>query len=108
MSVSVKLAAKLPGDLETNGLDAIADQLVKDPETIRLAVVWLDVSKVTVETDSHAHVPTVRVRRVEPIGDVGEVSDAIRALVDKAQSDRTGRDPIPLDLFEFEDQTGGA
>lgn len=107
MSAVVKLSTKLPGDDDTNGLDALAGKLVDDPETIRLAVVWLDVSKVTVETDSGAHIPTVRVRRIEPIGDVGDVSDAVRKLVDQAQEERTGRRPLPMDVIEVEDTTGG-
>jgi hypothetical protein len=107
MSAKVRLSSKLPGIEETNGLDSIAKQLVDEPETIRLAVVWLDVSKVTNETDTGAHVPTVRVRRVEPIGDVGDVSDAIRKLVDEAQEARTGKTPLPLDVVDYEDETGG-
>ena len=107
MSAVVKLSTKLPGDHETNGLDALAKDLVDSPDTIRLAVVWLDVSKVTVETDSGSHIPTVRVRRIEPLGDVGDVSDALRKLVDEAQEQRTGRTPLPLDVVEVEDTTGG-
>ena len=105
MSAKVKLSTKLPGDEETNGLDSIAEKLVKDPETIRVAIVWLDVAKVTVETDTHAHVPTVRVRRVEPLGDVDDVSKAIRELVDTAVEERTGQTPLPFDVTDYEDET---
>lgn len=104
MSAVVKLSTKLPGDDDTNGLDVQAPKLVDDPDTIRLAVVWYDVAKVTIDTDSGAHIPTVRVRRIEPLGDVGEVSDAVRKLVDDAQEKRTGRTPLPLDIVEVDDQ----
>ena len=105
MSAVVKLSTKLPGDEETNGLDSLAEQLVKDPETVRVAIVWLDVSKVTTETDSHQQIPTVRVRRVEPLGDVDDVSKAIRELVDKAVEARTGKTPLPFDVTDYEDET---
>lgn len=105
MSDKVKLSTKLPGDEETNGLDSLAEQLVKDPETIRVAIVWLDVVKVTNETDTHKQIPTVRVRRVEPLGDVDDVSKAIRELVDAAVEERTGRTPLPFDVTEYEDET---
>ena len=105
MSDKVKLSTRLPGIEETNGLDSIAETLVKDPEQIRVAVIWYDVAKVTVDTDSHAHVPTIRVRRVEPLGDVDDVSKAIREVVDRAQEERTGKTPLPFDVTDYEDET---
>lgn len=68
VSAVVKLAGKLPGDLETNGLDDQVDDLVDSPHEIRVALVWYDVSKITDETDSGKRIPTVRVRRIEPLG----------------------------------------
>ena len=100
MSAVVKLAAQLPGDFETNGLDAQASLLLDGPKELLVAVVWLDVAKVTEDVDSGDRVPTVRVRRIEPLGDVGDVSDAVRDLVGTAVSKRTGRAPIPFDIAE--------
>lgn len=105
MSAVVKLSSKMPGDFETNGVDAIAGQLVDEPDQLRVAVVWFDVKHTTVDTDSGDHIPTVRVRRIEPIGDVGDVSTAVQQLVAEAHEKRTGRKPLPFDIVEVDDQT---
>lgn len=100
MSASVKLSSKLPGDFEVNGLDSFAQDLIDDPQRLRIAVVWLDTQKVTVDTDSGTEVPTVRVRRIEPLGDAGEVSQAIRDAVGAAMEERTGRTPLPFEIAQ--------
>jgi hypothetical protein len=105
MSATVKLSSALPGDFETNGVDAQAGKLVDDPDQLRCAVIWYDTQKVTHDIDADAYVPTIRVRRIEPIGDVGEVSAAVQQLVAGAHEQRTGRKPLPFDLVEVEDQT---
>lgn len=104
MSAVVKLGSKLPGDFEVNGLDAQVDYLLDNPKDLMLAVVWLDVQKVTVDTDSGDHIPTVRVRRIEPIGAVGQVSEAVVKLVGDAFEERTGRKPIPMDIAEVTEE----
>lgn len=98
MSATVKLSSKLPGDDETNGLDPWARELVKGPDDVRLAIVWFDVSKVTVETDSHAEIPTVRIRRIEPVD--GTRAGQAAKLAEKAFAARTGRQMLPLDELE--------
>ena len=65
-----------------------------------MAVVWFDTTKVTIDTDTGAHVPTIRVRRIEPIGNVEKIPDTLRQLVDTATQDRTGRVPLPFDEVE--------
>ena len=100
MSALIKLSTKLPGDEETNGLDAQVGHLLDNPQELLVAVVWLDVAKVTEEIDSGATIPTVRVRRIEPLGATGDVSAAIRDLIDVAVEKRTGRRPIPFDIAE--------
>jgi hypothetical protein len=100
VSAAVKLSAALPGDPDTNGVDDIAADLVKDPEAIRIGVVWFDVAKVTIDTDSHTHIPTIRVRRIEPVGDVTTVPDELRRIVDVALEQRTGRTPLPFDTVD--------
>jgi hypothetical protein len=104
MSAIVKLGAALPGDFEMNGLDAQVDWLLEHPKDLLLAMVWLDTSKVTVDTDSGDHVPTVRVRRIEPLGAVGQVSDAVVKLAGEAFEERTGRRPIPMDIAEVTEE----
>lgn len=112
MSARVKLSGKLAGNEETNGLDAIAGQLVDEADEggapIRVALVWFDVERVTLDVDSGAHVPTVRVRRIEPLGVVGDVPDAVRKLAQDAHEQRTGRTPLPFDDVEVEDTLEGA
>lgn len=100
MSALVKLSAALPGDFETNGIDALQGELVESPKDLRLSVIWHDVSKVTKDVDTGDLIPTLRVRRIEPLGEVGEVSDAIRNAVQEAIEKRTGRTPIPFDIAE--------
>lgn len=100
MSAAVKLSAALPGDFETNGIDAIAPKLLEDPETLRVAVVWFDVAKLTHDVDSGSDVPTIRVRRIEPLGNADDVTKVIRGEVEKAIQARTGRKPIPWELAE--------
>lgn len=101
MSAAVKLSSKMPGDFETNGIDAQAGHLVDEPDELRIAVIWYDTQKVTIDTDSGDHVPTIRVRRIEPLGTADAVSSAIRDAVQEAVGKRTGRTPIPFDIGEI-------
>lgn len=104
MSAIVKLGAALPGDYETNGLDQQVDWLLDHPKDALLALVWLDVKEIKVDTDSGDHIPTVRVRRIEPLGAVGEVSDVVQQLAGEAFEKRTGRRPIPFDVVEVTEE----
>lgn len=108
MSAVVKLSTKMPGDPETNGVDSLAARLVKEglgeeTEQIRVAVVWFDVQKVTTNSDSGEHVPTIRVRRIEPVGAVGDVDAGIAAAVEAAVEKRTGRKAIPFGIVEVDE-----
>lgn len=103
MSAVVKLSTKLPGDPATNGCDAQRDDLVDNPDELRCAVVWYDTAKVTIDTDTDEHVPTIRLRRIEPIGLVGDVDPGVRAAVEQAVEKRTGRKAIPFSIVEVDD-----
>lgn len=107
MSSIVRLSSKLPGDEDFNGVDAIAIDLEKDPDTIRVAVVFYDVAKITYDVDAGAHVPTIRVRKFEPISTVADVPTDLRVIVDQAIELRTGRKPLPLDQVEPLNFEGG-
>lgn len=100
MSALVKLSAAMPGDPGVNGIDDLAEDLVKDPRQIRVAIAWYDVAKTTVDTDTDDHVPTIRLRRIEPLGDVEEVSEKIRDLIQDAIARRIGRTPLPFGSVE--------
>jgi hypothetical protein len=103
MSALVRLGAKMPADIDTNGLDDLVDELTSEPSTIRVAVCWFDVSKITLDTDSDAHIPTVRIRRFEPLGTVDAVDPAIVTAVQSAHQQRTGREPLPFDVVSSDD-----
>lgn len=105
MSAVVKLAARMPGDFETNGLDALHDDLVHEPKELRAAFVVFDVEKITDNTDDGSRVPTVRVRRFEPLGKADEISQAIRDAYTQAVETRTGRTALPLDVVEIIEDT---
>jgi len=107
MSAVVKISPKLPGDAETNGLDSTAKDLISEPKAIRVGVLWYDVHHVTVDTDSGAHSPTIRLRRFEPLGDSDDVPQAVRDAVATAMESRTGRTPLPFEIVTVtEDQYG--
>jgi hypothetical protein len=99
----VKLSGKLPGDLETNGLDQMVEELTVSPDTIRHALIWFDVSKVTDDIDAGTHIPTVRVRRIEPLGDADQVSAEVRKLAMARSEERLGRTPLPFDSIDADD-----
>lgn len=94
--MSAKLASALPKG-NGNGLDAIADELVRDPEKIRVAVVLLDCSKATTETDTGDVIPTARIRRIEAIDDP-EDGRRLRQVLRRAWERRTGKDVLPLEM----------
>lgn len=101
MSDTVKLASKLAKDFEMNGLDAQAGDLVEAPLTLRCAVVWYDAPTAVHDAEKGTTVPRVQIRRWEPLGDADDVTKAIRAEVNKAIEQRTGRTPIPWDITEM-------
>lgn len=100
MSALVKLSAAMPGDPEINGVDAWAEWLENNPDDLLVAVVYLDTKKVTIDTDTGDHVPTVRVRRIEPLGPISGVSATVRKAVAAAEQERTGRSPLPFEIVE--------
>lgn len=104
MSAVVKLSTQMPGDNETNGIDAQAAWLLDNPKELLVCAVWVDVQKTTIDTDSGEHIPTIRVRRIEPLGETGAVSQAIREAVGLAIEERTGRTPIPFDIAEITEE----
>ncbi len=107
MSAVVKLGSKLPGDAEINGLDSRARWLEENPEELLVAVVYLDTAKVVLDTDSGAHIPHVRVRRIEPLGTISEVPKGVREAMAEAEEERTGRTAIPFEIVEVGEHAYG-
>ena len=100
MSDKVKLAAVLPGDRQINGLDDMAGDIAARPDRILVALVWLDTPKTTVNNETGMRVPTVRVRRIEPLGDADEVPAAVQKEALRLSESRLGMVPLPFDEVE--------
>ena len=98
MSARITLSSKLPGDPEINGLDARADWLEDNPDELLVCIVYLDTPRVTIDTETGTHVPTVRVRRIEPLGAMSDVPTPVREAMADAEAERTGRTPLPFEI----------
>lgn len=101
MSALIALSSKLPGDKEVNGLDSLHDAIVENPNQVVCAFVWLDVPKITVDTEQEdprkAQRPTVRVRKIEPFGAVDKVPAEVIDLMTRLAEARLGHVPLPFD-----------
>lgn len=95
--MTIKISAALPAG-DSNGLPSISAAMVDDPEEVRVAVVLLDCSRITTNTDNGDVIPTARIRAIEPI--TGDTSDAteMKRLLRRAYERRTGHTELPLDL----------
>jgi hypothetical protein len=100
VSSEVKLAGRLPASAESNGMTSLQSKLLAEPKQQILAVVWLDVLKVTRDIDTDDEVPTLRVLKIEPLGEVDEVSQAIREEVMRKAEVRLGHTPLPFDQHD--------
>ncbi|MGZ0150683.1 hypothetical protein ACXJJ3_26735 [Kribbella sp. WER1] len=97
-SKAVKLAGRLPGSTEHNGMSAVVRDLLTEPETTRLAVIEYDVPKIVTDVETGDRVPTLRVLRIEPAGgDKEEGYRALRELMLSAAENRLGHTPLPFD-----------
>ena len=97
MSQNVRLSSKLPGEEEINGLDHLATAgNLHDPETPICCVVWVVPSKITEDLATGVRVPTVEIRRIEPIGRPSQVPQAIIDLAAELYEKRTGKNPLPF------------
>lgn len=96
MSTEVKLAGRLPQSAESNGMYSVQPELLTDPEEQRLAVIWYDVLKITRDVDQGDEVPTIRVLKIEPMGEVGAASQALREMVMQQAEARLGHTPLPF------------
>lgn len=100
MSAKVRLSSKLPGEPEINGLDELSATLAEDPHQIICALVFLDVPKVTIDTETDAEIPTVRIRSIEPLGVVDKVPAAVREEYQRVKELRLGREPLPFGALD--------
>lgn len=96
MTTEVKLAGRLPGSVENNGMYSVQPDLLKTPAEHRLAVIWYDVPKIVDDVESGDRVPTMRVLRIEPMGEVDEASQVLREMVMQKAEARLGATPLPF------------
>lgn len=92
-----KLAANLPGG-ESNGIGALARELIDNPTQVHVVIALVDCKKTTVDNDSGDIEPTARIRRIEVVTD----DDKARAyiMLRRALEKRTGKAVLPFDLEE--------
>lgn len=100
MSALVRLSAKLAGDPEVNGLDSLQGELLANPHAVVCAIVWLVPTKITEDVEGGERVPTVQVKRIEPIGVVDKVPAEVVKLALDLQEKRTGKRPLPFGITE--------
>jgi hypothetical protein len=101
MSQVVRLSSKLSKDPETNGLDDHAVSLAQDPHQVLCAITWLTVQKVTTDVETGEAVPTIMIRRIEPIALVDAVPAEVVELALKLYTERTGKQsPLPFGVTE--------
>lgn len=100
MSSEVKLAGRLPASAESNGMGSVQADLLRAPKEQKLAVIWYDVLKITTDVDTDDEVPTIRVLKIEPMGDVDDASAALREMVMQRMEARLGHTPLPFDAHD--------
>ena len=100
MSDLMKLAAALPGDAETNGLDYLAATLADNPEGLTVtAVVTFDVRDVRFVVDKGIHVPTIQIRRAEGWLTEDTPIEVRNAMVARGEK-RLNKAPLPFGVLE--------
>lgn len=102
MSAAVKMSSALAANETFNGLDSLRDELLNLPKKLRCALIVFDVHVINENVDDGERVPTVRIRKIEPIGDVDSIPDEVRVAMAKAHELRTGVSVLPLDVFSHE------
>lgn len=96
----MKLRAKLPGNEDLNGLDALIEELIEDGATPRAAFLIYDVQKVVEDVATGERSVVIEVRRVEPISKLSEVPGPIRQAFLELAEKRGGKQPLPFDQVD--------
>lgn len=92
-----RLAGALPKDPKLNGLHAIEDVLISDPEDEHLLLLQVSVSKLTTSIESGEVEATLRVLQVQPV--LPTDSDIADRLLRAAQIAHTGQPELPIDTL---------
>ena len=93
---NITLGGNLPNNDQHNGLDAIHDELVKDPSKRRVAVVFIDAQKLVTKVDDGEISPVLRIRRIE-VALNDKDAKALTEIMDRLSQDRLGMLPIEGD-----------
>ena len=99
MSALIKLSSKLPGDVETNGLEGLYQQMLADPKKVICAIAWIVPTQIAKKTETGEEIITVEMRRVEPISIVEKTPAEVQALAAKLYEDRMGMNPLPFEAL---------
>lgn len=100
--MTVKISATFKkSERDSNGLDAIGQNLIDDPLTRYLAVVLVETTKVVRDIAEDVETPHTRVVVIEPMV-TAESQKAARELLDDAHKARLGRVVQPT-LFDDTD-----
>jgi ribosome maturation protein Sdo1 len=91
-----KLASALPKG-ESNGLEALARELIDSPSSVHVVVALVDCKRVTTDMDSGDIEATARIRRIEWIK---ADKDQVALILRRAMEERTGKTVLPFDLEE--------
>lgn len=97
VSKLVKLAGRLPGSIENNGLMNVLPDLLAEPNTERLAVIWYDAPTKEVDNQNGDEIPKLVIRRFEPMGAADEATQALQEMVLQKAEQRLGHTPLPFD-----------
>jgi len=101
MSNAVRLSSKLAKDEEVNGLDSIAEELVAAPsDQVFFAFAWITAPTVNKDKAHGTNVPTVFIKRIEPLGTMDSVPQHIVDLAAALQERRTGNAALPFGAVE--------
>lgn len=105
MGRDLSLSGAIPGN-DLNGLIPLAKNLLDDPAEVRVAIVLLDVSKITTKVDEGHSMPVVRLRAIEPITDP-KISAEVRKVMNDIYAGRTGKQELDLEYdhsYDAEDE----
>lgn len=98
MTGAASLSGALP-DGPSNGLAALAAEMVTRPAKVHIVLALVDVIRITEKVDDGTRVPTVRIRRIEAIRDPGDAMQ-MRKLLQREFERRTGQTVLPFELEE--------
>lgn len=102
--MSAKIAPNLPSD-DRNGLDAIAQAFLTDPEGTHVVVALVDCKEVTTDVASGTETPKLRITAIEGFRRDSKVGTQLRRTWREQWESRTGNASLPIELGDaFDDR----